>query len=110
MTSRRCRRLITFVPFGSRFEHFDQCKTSVSSVFLSVAGPTLDPPLRTAEAVASRRRPLARVSFVNRCAIKVTGSRIYLMRNGSASTIFYYAFFITGAVERESCAKVAYAA
>jgi len=38
------RRLITFVPFGSRFEHFEKCKTQRVECFLSVAGPTLDPP------------------------------------------------------------------
>jgi len=31
---RRCRRMITLVPFGSRFEHLDQCKTQRVECFL----------------------------------------------------------------------------
>jgi len=39
-----------------------------------------------------------RVSFVNRCAIKVTSSRTYLMRNGRGENYFLLCIFITGAI------------
>jgi|SRR6185295_4026096 len=96
VTSRRCRRLITLVPFGSRFEHFDQCKTQRVEFFLSVAGATLDPPLRTAEAVATDVGLSCLRLFVNRCAINVAGSRIYLMRNGKGVKLHLLCFFIAG--------------
>src|ERR1043165_9876090 len=82
--ARRCRRLIILVSVRVRFEHLDRCKTQRVESFLSVAGPMLDPPLRTVEGGGL---PLL-LLFRSLSAARSRG--FHVMRNGKRVNHFYY--------------------
>src|ERR1041384_3149651 len=92
VTSRRCGRLITLVPFGSRFEHFDECKTQRVECFLERCRSDVRcAQLRWSQPTSAS---LARVRFVNRLR-KVTGSRVLILcETVGRQTIFIMIFLL----------------